>query len=247
MRLFCAGIILSVFIHLPAYPAGEEPAMESVINNYASFISIKASIVQHIFNPDKTYVKMSGDYSATGAGLMRIDYYYPSRQTVVNNPEGLFWYYPESEVLYSAKSGDMNSESLPVFLKRVYREGEDLFRLYYRGWRFYGLFNRAHIFDIRLKDGNTFRIWADYKESFVLRRYLLDSSGREIVKEIYSDYREIDGIFIPAVIEVRARTASGTVRTLTEYSNIVINSSIDPSIFDFKIRKYMKVRSFNDN
>jgi outer membrane lipoprotein-sorting protein len=247
MKLIPFGMIIIILLQIQAFSTDKASIMEGVIKNYSAFNSIQASIVQHIFNPDKSYIKMTGDYCATGSGLMRIDYIFPSRQIVVNNRRGLFWYYPESEIVYSAESGDMKNESLPVFLKRVYEEGGDLFRLTYRGKRFYGFFSRAHIFDIKLKNNNTFRVWVDNEGKYVLRKYLLDSSGREIVKELYSDYKEIDGIFVPSVIEVRARTSGGTVRTLTEYSNIIINKKINPSYFNFQIKQNMQVRSFDGN
>jgi outer membrane lipoprotein-sorting protein len=247
MKLFFTGMILFILLQIQAFSSDKASVMEGVINNYSGFNSIQASIAQHIFNPDKSHLKMTGDYCATGSGLMRIDYIFPSRQIVINNSRGLFWYYPESEVVYSAKSGGVKNESLPVFLKRAYEEGGNLFRLAYRGKRFYGFFSRAHIFDIKLKNNNTFRVWIDNEGKYVLRKYLLDSSGREIVKELYSDYKKINGIFVPSVIEVRARTSGGTVRTLTEYSNIIINKKIDPSYFNFKIKQNMQVRSFDGN
>ncbi len=275
MKLFPAGMILIILFHIQAFSSDEDRLMERIINNYSAFNSIEASIVQHIFNPDKSYYRMTGEYCATGAGLMRIDYIFPSRQIVINNSKGLFWYYPDREVVYSAASGHMNNESLPVFLKRVYEEGEDLFRLSYRGKKYYGFFSRAHVFDIKLKNKNTVRVWADYEGKYILRKYLLDSSGREIVKELYSDYKKINGnkaldIYVmsprrspqpghadrnypgppgvvPSVIEVHARTSGGTVRTLTEYSNIVINKKINSSSFKFEIKQNMQVRSFNDN
>lgn len=247
MRLLISGIILIMFFNLQAYSSDESALMQRIINNYSAFNSIQASIVQHIFNPDKSYFRMTGEYCATGAGLMRIDYIFPSRQIVINNSKGLFWYYPDREVVYSAESGHTNNESLPVFLKRVYEDGEDLFQLSYRGKKYYGFFSRAHVFDIKLKNKNTVRVWADYYGKYILRKYLLDSSGREIVKELYSDYKMINGIFVPSVIEVHARTSGGTVRTLTEYSNIVINKKINSSSFKFEIKKNMQVRSFNDN
>jgi len=247
MKLIPFGIIITILIQIQAFSSDKASIMEGVIKNYSAFNSIQASIVQHIFNPDKSYFKMTGDYCATGSGFMRIDYIFPSRQIVINNSRGLFWYYPDKEVVYSAESGGMKNESLPVFLKRVYEDGGDLFHLKYRGKRFYGFFSRAHIFDIKLKNKVTFRVWVDYEGKYVLRKYLIDSSGREIVKELYSDYKEIDGIFVPSAIEVHARTSGGIVRTLTEYSNIVINRNINPSCFKFEIKENMQVRSFDEN
>ena len=66
-----------------------------------------------------------------------------------------------------------------------------------------------------------------------------------MIKEDYTDHAEINGIFIPSRIELKARTASGIVQTVTEYKDIVINSAIDKGFFKFKITPDMKVRMLN--
>ncbi|MFA5519459.1 MAG: outer-membrane lipoprotein carrier protein LolA [Spirochaetota bacterium] len=221
--------------------------MEKIIKNYSSFDSIKASIEQHVFYPDRSYHRLAGDYSATGAGLMRIDYYSPSRQTVINNKDGLFWYYPESETVFVSRNSNMNNESLPVFLKRAEKEAGDFFNLIYKGKKFHSFFKRAHVFDIELKNKSTFRIWVDPEKGYILKRYFIDSKGMETVKELYSSYIKVNGILIPTEVEVHARTSNGIVRTLTQYSNVRVNDTVNPSDFVFKVKSFMKVRAFDEN
>lgn len=246
MRFFPASLIFLLLLQVPVFSSDEDRIMEVIIKNYSSFNSISASIEQHVFYPDSSYHKLAGDYSATGSGLMRIDYHLPSRQTVINNREGLFWYYPEKETVFVSRNSDMDSESLPVFLKKAGIRGEDFFELIYQGKKFYSFFKRAYVFDIKLKSKSTFRIWVDSGGGFIFKRYLLDSSGREAVKELYSSYIEVNGVLIPSEVEVHARTSSGTVRTLTKYSNVRVNDKVDPSFFNFKVKNFMQVRSFDE-
>lgn len=246
MRFFPAVLVLFLLVQVPAFSSEEERIMEVVIKNYSSFNFISASIEQHVFYPDRSYHRLAGDYSATGSGLMRIDYFFPSRQTVINNKDGLFWYYPEIETVFVSRNSSMNNESLPVFFKRAAEENEDFFKLIYKGKKIYGFFKRAHVFDIKLKNKSTFRIWIDSERGYILKRYLLDSSGMETVKELYSSYIEVNGILIPSEVEVHARTSTGTVRTLTQYSNVRINDKINPSSFTFKVKSFMKVRAFDE-
>lgn len=246
MRFFFAVLIFFLLVQVPAFSSEEEQIMERVIKNYSSFNSIKASIEQHVFYPDRSYHKLAGDYSATDSGLMRIDYYSPSRQIVINNKEGLFWYYPESETVFVSRNSNMNNESLPVFLKRADKEAGDLFSLIYKGKKFHGFFKRAHVFDIKLKSKSTFRIWVDPEKGYILKRYFIDASGMETVKELYSSYIKVNGILIPTELEVHARTSSGIVRTLTQYSNVRVNDTVNLSDFAFKIKSFMKVRAFDE-
>ncbi len=240
--------LLFIFIFsIPLFPGEKLDLMESIIKNYAQFNSISGSIEQHIFNPDGSYHRLSGDYAASGSGLLRIDYYSPSRQTVVSNSEGLFWYYPDRDILFVSKSGSSKNESLPAFIKRISEKGGDNISLKYEGRFFYGFFRRAHVYRINLKNKTGIRVWVEPEGRYILRKYVLDSAGREIVKELYSDYIESDGIYIPSVIELHVRTASGTVRTLTEYTNLRVNNVIKDSLFDFRIKSSMDVRSLDDN
>ncbi len=247
MRFFSLTLILFFFLQVPAFSSKEEQVMEKIIKNYSSFNSIKASIEQHVFYPDRSYHKLAGDYSATGSGFMRIDYYSPSSQTVINNKEGLFWYYPENETVFVSRNSNMNNESLPVFLKRADKEAGDFFNLVYKGKKFHGFFKRAHVFDIELKNKSTFRIWVDSEKGYILKRYLIDSKGMETVKELYSSYIKVNGILIPTEVEVHARTSNGIVRTLTQYSNVRVNDTVNLSDFVFKVKSFMKVRAFDEN
>jgi len=243
------SIVFMIFIlvfRIALFPAEKMELMKGVIDNYAQFNSISGSIEQHIFNPDGSYHRMSGDYAASGSGLLRIDYYSPSRQIVINNSKGLFWYYPDRDILFVSKNSEKNNESLPAFLKRISVSGGDNISLEYEGRSFYGFFKRAHVYRINLKNGTRIRVWIEPEGRYILRKYVLDSAGREIVKELYSDYIESDGIYIPSVIELHVRTVSGTVRTLTEYKNLRVNDVIKDSLFDFRIKSSMDVRSLDD-
>lgn len=234
-----------IFLPITPLPAEDSGIMENIINNYSRFSTISGSMVQHIINPDGSFERFSGDYAASGSGFIRIDYYSPSRQIVINNSKGLFWYYPDRDIVFFSKSGDSRNESLPAFLKSIGEKRGHDFLLKYEGRRFYRFFRRAHVYSINLKNGARIRVWVEPEGRYILRKYILDSAGREIVKELYSDYLESDGIYVPSVIEIHARTNSGIVRTLTEYSNVKINGVLKDSAFDFTIKSSMEVRSFN--
>ncbi len=243
------SIIFLIFIFIfpiALFPAEKMELMKGVIDNYAQFNTISGSIEQHIFNPDGSYHRLSGDYAASGSGLLRIDYYSPSRQIVVSNSKGLFWYYPDRDILFVSKSSENNNESLPAFLKRISAGSGDNISLEYEGRVFYSFFRRAHVYKINLKNKTGIRVWIEPEGRYILRKYVLDSAGREIVKELYSDYIESDGIYIPSVIELHVRTVKGTVRTLTEYKNLRVNNVLKDSLFDFSIKSSMDVRSLDD-
>lgn len=247
MKKSIISIIFIFIFSIALFPAEKMEIMESIIKNYEQLNTISGSIEQHVFNPDGSYHRLSGDYAASGSGLLRIDYYSPSRQIVVSNSKGLFWYYPDRDILFVSKSGSNKNESLPAFIKRISERGGDKISLEYEGRVFYGFFRRAHVYRINLKNKTGIMVWIEPEGRYILRKYVLDSSGREIVKELYSDYIESDGIYIPSVIELHVRTVNGTVRTLTEYTNVRVNNVIKDSLFDFRIKSSMDVRSLDDN
>jgi len=105
----------------------------------------------------------------------------------------------------------------------------------------------AEVYSITSKiNKTTMTLWIDPAVKIIKRKIILDESGREMIKEEYTSHAFISGVYIPSRIELTARTASGVIQTVTEYSNIVINSRLDRDIFEFKITSEMKVRRLND-
>jgi len=89
-------------------------------------------------------------------------------------------------------------------------------------------------------------LWVDPALKIIKRKYILDEEGREMVKEDYTNHALVNGVYIPSKIELKARTSSGVIHTVTEYGNIIINSRIDKDFFKFEIKPEMKVRVLGD-
>jgi hypothetical protein len=111
--------------------------------------------------------------------------------------------------------------------------------------KFYSLFKTADVYSVTSKKNKTkVVLWVDPLLK-IIRGNILDESGREMIKEEYSDYAEINGIYIPSRIELKARTLNGVIHTVTEYSSMEINGAIDKELFRFKVKQEMKVRMLN--
>lgn len=216
---------------------------DRIIADYLSVESIKASMTQYVYPEGGGTEVYSGSYFAVSKGYIRIEYVKPENQIVVVNDSGLYWYYPERKLLFlSEKKGPQNGavQSLmnpvaPGSLKNI--------EPVYEGMKFVSLFRIAEVYSIRSK-GNESRmmLYIDPLTKLVIKKTILDQSGRETVKEEYLDYACINGINIPSRIAISARTINGVVHTVTEYREIVINTPIKKEYFKFVVTPDIKVR-----
>jgi len=223
------------------------PDFRKMIEDYLSLVSVKASITQKIYLEDGSTEVYSGNYFAASKGFIRIDYLLPESQTIVVNDSGLFWYYNDRNLLFVSGKKRSSNDSIPVLMSVISRESLKDIDIISEGVKFYSFFKMAEIYSITSKKNKTkMVIWVDPVLKIIKRKYILDETGREMIKEEYIGHTVIDGIYIPSKIDLKARTSGGVVHTVTEYSGIVINIRLDKDLFKFKVTQEMKVRVLND-
>ncbi|HOP61893.1 MAG TPA: hypothetical protein PK358_02205 [Spirochaetota bacterium] len=216
------------------------------MKGYSALKSLTGSITQYIYN-GPSVEKFSGEYSAVAGGWFRIDYLSPERQIVVRNSKGLYWYYPGKELVFVGYGGidkNNNITCLPgISLSGSFRD----VKIFYEGIRFYGFLKYAHVYSFCSgAEGGTVRIWFDPGRKYIVRKYITDSSGMEMMKEVYHEYFFQEGVPVPTVIELFARSDNGIVHTLTEYKDLVINAPINRRTFEFNVKKNMTLRRLNE-
>ncbi len=227
--------------------SGETPEFRKIIEDYLSVKTIKASITQHIYLEDGSTEFYTGNYFAASKGFIRIDYIKPESQTVVVNDGGLFWYYNDRKLLFVSGKDVDNRGPIPAVMNVIPAGYLNDINVVSQGMRLYSFFKTAEIYTITTKKEKTkIVLYVDPVLNIIKRKIMLDESGREIMKEDYIDHVRIDGVYIPSAIELKARTSTGIVHTLTEYSNMIINSPADKDLFKFKITPDMKVRTLNE-
>jgi len=213
------------------------------INDYSEVRSIKGSIVQYIYS-GTSIEKLTGDYTAVSEGWFRIDYTEPEKQIVIANDKGLYWFYPVRNLLF-LKQKD-NDDEISLSGNPLIRNFNNV-NILYQGIRFYGLLKFAHVYNFKTPSGTTsVNIWFDPEKRYVVRKYIIDDTGREMMKEIYHEHFVSGKIYIPSKIELFIRSRNGVVHTRTEYSNLLINFTPDNRIFDFRIQKNMTVHDLNE-
>jgi outer membrane lipoprotein-sorting protein len=238
-------VILTLLFQLSVH--ADEAVFRKIIEDYLSVTTIKASIVQHIYPEDGSTEFFSGNYFAASKGFIRIDYIKPERQTIVVNDSGLYWYYTERKLLFHSGRKSGGESSIPLLMNVIPAGNLKDIDVKKEGMRFYSLFKMADVYSIKsVKNKTTIKLWVDPVARVIKRKIILDDSGREMIKEEYTAHAFINGVYIPSRIELTARTASGVIQTVTEYSSIVINSRIDKDIFEFKITPEMKVRMLDE-
>lgn len=225
-----------------SFPA--ENQFNNYIKDYSSVKSIRGNLVQYIIN-DASFEKISGYYSAINEGWFRIDYILPEKQIVIFNGKGLYWFYPERNLLYIKYKKPDEQTSLPG---TAFIQNFENVNVFYQGVRFYGLLKYAHVYSFKNVAGDrTVVVWFNPEKRYVVRKYIIDNSGREIVKEIYHEHCNTGSVYIPSKIELFIRSESGIIHTQTEYSDLQVNFSTDKRNYDFKIEKKMTVRYLDEN
>ena len=239
--------ILSIFFMIlktSSYP--QDVNFNQFINNYSSVKSLSGTIVQHVYDGASSE-KISGDYFAVREGWFRIDYNEPEKQIVICNNKGLYWYYPDRNLVFVAKKVTGNSSSSVWLPGNPISEKFNDVNICYRGIRFYGLLKYAHVYTFKNAAGNnSVIIWFEPGRRYVVRKYIIDNSGHEIMKEIYHQYFTNGTAYIPSKIELFVCSQNGIIHTLTEYSNISVNYQTDMRIFEFIIKNNMTLREFNE-
>jgi len=210
-----------------------EPRFGDIVRQGAAVRAIDAEIVQYIDSGAAPREVFRGRYRADEAGNFRIDYSAPSRQIVIKNSRGLFWYYPDDRLLYEiARRGAESSKPQFNPLHEFARDFERRFDVRYRGKRIYGVFRRAHRFDLVDRASNLrMTVWVDPADSRLLEKNVRDPAGREIMKELYGDYLVVKGILFPRRVEVSALTARGVTKNITHYKNITLNPAFHGAVF----------------
>ncbi len=211
--------------------------------------SIDASIIQYINTPEYSKEVYKGRYRAVASGNFRIDYTTPSSQTVLNNSKHFIWYYPDDRLLYQIGGGDAPGSTpkinpLQEFIKRDF---DKRFKVLYLGKHLYGFFIWAHQFVLEdSKTDSVIDIWIDAEKMVVLAKLVKDKHGREIIKEIYGEYKKINNIFFPARVDVFARSRDGATRNTTEYSDVRLNYAIPEKVFNIKFPDNIERRYLNE-
>ncbi len=233
-----AWIALASLVYAPAvFPqgiaAGEPPRFREIIDANSGVRSIDARITQRIAEQGRGRETYRGRYRADGRGRFRIDYNEPSAQIVVYDGTSLLWYFPKRNTLYEMKGGAAGRSKPAVNpLQSVSGDVEKRFEARFDGKKRYGLFKQAYSFSLRDRLRNeSFSILVDANQLAIVEKTVRDGRGAEIVRELYEEYRTINGILFPARVTVSARTASGIVKNLTEYHKILLNGKIDETIF----------------
>lgn len=225
----------------------DAPSFDRIVSDYNKIKTISATIKQQVYMPNGEARYFSGEYYAESGGNLRIDYHSPARETVISNSTGFYWYIPERKTVYVQKGPHPDTGFLnPSFGRIIEGGGADL-KLEYQGREFYSFFRRAAVWKITsAKSRLVIKVWTDPDGLYVVRKYVLDSNGYEVVREIYSGHVLTGGVYLPSKIEMYARTPSGVVHSFTEYSNIAVNNSLNAEIFIFRKESDTVVRGLDE-
>ena len=245
MKKYILCILIIPFSTAALFAAA--PSFDKIVSDYNSIRTISASIKQQVYMPGGEVRYYSGEYYAESSGNLRIDYFLPARETVINNSSGFYWYIPERRTVYIQRGRNENTGFLTPALGRIIEGSAADLSVTYDGMEFYSFFKRAAVFSIKsVKSPLVIRVWTDPDGLYVLRKYVLDGQGYEIVREIYSGHVYTGGVYLPSAVEMFVRTASGIVHSYTSYSNIAVNSNLDSELFIFKKDKDTAVRSLDE-
>jgi len=240
-------LMIPIIIICSRHIDAEVADFKKIIKDYLSVNTIKASITQRIYLQNGTTEFYTGNYIAAAKGYIRIDYIRPEKQTIVINDKGLYWYYCDRNLVFLSEKNNPGMNSIPLFISSLPEEKLKNMEIVFLGIKFYSFFKQAEIYAIYQKKGSTKLIlWIDPSSGLIIRKYVIDDSGREIIKETYAEHIRIKGISIPSRIEFKARTSDGIIQTVTGYSNIVINTPVNMELFRFRITPDMKVKVLRD-
>jgi len=212
--------------------------LRAVINNSAAVRAIDAEITQYIDTEGKPREVFRGRYRADRQGRFRIDYTVPSKQTVLNDGRGLYWYYHEDRLLFRmAKTA--NGPSSPAFNPVKELEGGvdgGRFTVLDLGPRLYGFFGMGrHLAVTDRKKALRVDMLVDPVKKVVLKKTVRGRTGMELMKERYENYRAVSGCFFPGRVTVTVRTGRGVTRNITEYGAIKLNGAVAPAVYRLEL------------
>ena len=242
IRIFRWAALASVFLLLPgAFSRAGDDGVEllrAVINKSAAVRAIDAEITQYIDTEGKPREVFRGRYRADRQGRFRIDYTVPSKQTVLNDGRGFYWYYHEDRLLYRmAKTAD--GPTSPAFNPVKELEGGmegDRFTVLDLGPRLYGFFGMGrHLAVTDREKALRVDMLVDPGKKVVLKKTVRGRTGMELMKERYEHYRTVSGCFFPGRVTVTVRTGRGITRNITEYGAIKLNSAVTPAVFRLEL------------
>lgn len=223
-------------ILLPVKGQSEQDLFNKVIEANKGIETIDCDISQFIFHND-TIEKFAGRYRVNAKGFFRIDYEHPSRQIVMKNRNGLSWYFPGDNLLYIIQE---NAE-YPVQpginpLKDIIHNSDPRFTMRYAGTHIYGFFTTSNHFIAKDPSrGIIFTIISDAEKHTIFEKSISDLNGREIIREVYSNYSKNGPQYFPGRVDVLARTSRGIIRNTTFYRNVHLNRNHAESIFSLQI------------
>lgn len=243
-----SGIVL-LFIALFIAPLrGEVDSLFRELMRVNSRVkTIDAEIEQYIRDASGSIELFKGRYRADQSGRFRIDYHTPHNQIVVNNGRELLWYYPDDKLLYIIGTGNEETALSVHPLTELSRMVSRDFHVIYLGKHLFGFFILAHQFVITNKKKNlTIDVWIEVKRKVVVARIVRNPVGQEILKELYGDYRDVNGILFPMRIDVYARSKAGVTRNTTHYRKVFLNRSVPKRIFHLTLPDGVQMKRYGE-
>ncbi len=221
-----------------------ESIIEQFIKENDKLTSIDCSLEQIIYE-NNTIEKYKGRYRSDKKGRFRIDYNEPFAQTVISTGKNILWYIPASEILYVIQNGPADAGNLKKLYPKLSGGIEKSLSHRYLGMWPCGFFTLAHRFlFIDVKNGLKLDMAIAVKDLRLLEKRIRDRDGKEIMKEIYSDYHTIGQVLLPGRVDVYAKTKNGYVRSISFYSDIRLNIPIADEVFKMRIPKKTRVLSY---
>lgn len=229
------NIVFAVLLLLPLQTHTAD--LDKLLRNF-NISSIDASIVQVIAETGREPQRYEGRYRAYKES-MRIDYTKPFPQIVIVNKGKLLWYFPETKELWTMEQGNVPTAhpfyQLEALKERISIKSKDRV--------FYGFFNAGYrytLFDSVSK--TTIELTIDREKGYPVKKTVYTARSIEIMRELYSGYAYIQNVWFPTIVEVTARTQSGTTRNVTRYDNVILNSKIPPDVFTLKLPKGVRTK-----
>ncbi len=236
MRLLTLAALILLLGPALALPgtAGND-IFNQLVSESAKIKSLDCELTQYITEKG-SMSRYNGRYRVNEEGFFRIDYSSPSRQLVIKNDKGLFWYFPEDRSLFVIREHGRSHAPGVNPLDDILKHSGDRFTVRYLGTHFYGFFNKAHHFIVQDKrKGLMFTIISDTDRKVVLEKIIRNSDGYELIKERYGNHKRIGGIYFPHRVDVFARTDTGVTRNTTYYDNIRLNMVIPEHLFILQV------------
>jgi outer membrane lipoprotein-sorting protein len=230
------NLVLVVLLLLSGQTDTDE--LQKLFHNF-NVQSIDASIVQVIAETGKETQRYEGRYRAYN-DCMRIDYSKPFQQIVIVNGGKLLWYYPDTKELWTMSQG--NVPAVHPYAQRDILNERIVVKSKKKVW--YGFFNSGYrytLFDS--KTGVTLELTIDKDKGYPVKKITYTAQSIEVMRELYSDYTLIHGIWFPATVEVIARTHTGTTRNVTRYYNVILNGNVSTDIFTLQLPKGVRAKT----